>query len=229
MKRHPRPAASTRYIIRILAAVTATIPWLLFSPAGDSAAADGCPDIEVVFGRGTSEPPGVGGIGQSFIDALRWRVGPLRPLAVYPINYPASPDFATTFEGVTDASDHVRGTVAACPATAIVLGGFSRGAAVAGYTAAELPPEVADHVAAVILLGKPSNELLSSRGAPPIGIGPGYADKTIDLCAPGDPVCSTGGDDAAHGAYAVNGMTGQAADFVAERVSPPETVPGSPL
>ena len=33
-----------------------------------SAAANPCPDVEVVFARGTTEPPGVGGVGQAFVD-----------------------------------------------------------------------------------------------------------------------------------------------------------------
>lgn len=221
-------------MIRVLGAIAVTIGWLGW-PAGAANAFPGdCPDVEVVFARGTSEPPGLGGIGQSFVDALRWQVGP-RSYNVYPVNYPALPDFATTTDGVIDASDHVRDTAAACPDTQLVLGGFSRGAAVVGYAteptspAGALPPEVADHVAAVVLLGKPSNELLNSRGAPPIVVGPGYAGKTIDLCAPGDPVCSAGTDDTAHGSYAVNGMTGQAADFAAQHLRPLGTDPGPPV
>ena len=31
------------------------------------ASAQPCPDIEVVFARGTAEPPGVGGTGQAFV------------------------------------------------------------------------------------------------------------------------------------------------------------------
>ncbi|HEY9305904.1 MAG TPA: cutinase family protein, partial [Mycobacterium sp.] len=34
------------------------------------AVADPCPDAEVVFARGTGEPPGAGGAGQAFIDSL---------------------------------------------------------------------------------------------------------------------------------------------------------------
>ncbi|HEU4362539.1 MAG TPA: cutinase family protein [Mycobacterium sp.] len=221
--------------MRVLGAVAVIASGLLLSPAGEPAAfPDQCPDVEVVFARGSSEPPGVGQIGQSFVDALRWQVGG-RSYAVYPVNYPALPDFATTADGVVDAGNHVRDTAANCPNTEIVLGGFSRGAAVIGYVTepagptGALAPEVADHVAAVVLLGKPSNELLTSRGVPPIVIGPGYAGKTIDLCAPGDPVCSAGLDDAAHASYAVNGMTGQAADFAAQHLRPPETGPGQPV
>lgn len=202
-------------------------------PAGYvAAAADGCPDVEVVFARGTSEPPGVGWIGQQFVDALRWRLG-LRPMGVYAVNFAATPDFGTTVDGVIDASNHIRDTAAQCPATKMVLGGFSRGAALMGYVIApnipgddvplssgtgRLPPEVASHVAAVVLLGKPSAAFLDSIGAPPLVVNSGYAAKTIDLCAAGDPICSDGTDGAAHGAYAANGMTNLAADFAAERL-----------
>ncbi|WP_263993195.1 cutinase family protein, partial [Mycobacterium paraense] len=34
-----------------------------------------CPDVQVVFARGTGEPPGVGPTGQAFVDDLRSRVG----------------------------------------------------------------------------------------------------------------------------------------------------------
>jgi len=34
-----------------------------------------CPDIEVVFARGTNESPGIGWIGKAFVDALRPKVG----------------------------------------------------------------------------------------------------------------------------------------------------------
>ncbi|MDF2829267.1 MAG: cutinase, partial [Mycobacterium sp.] len=30
-----------------------------------------CPDVEVVFARGTFEAPGIGNTGQAFVDALR--------------------------------------------------------------------------------------------------------------------------------------------------------------
>ena len=58
-----------------------------------SASAQPCPDVEVVFARGTGEPPGVGGVGQAFVDALRSKVGG-KSVDVYPVNYPASSDFA---------------------------------------------------------------------------------------------------------------------------------------
>lgn len=47
---------------------------VLPSAAVPLAVARGCPDVEVVFARGTGEPPGVGPTGQAFVDAVRSRV-----------------------------------------------------------------------------------------------------------------------------------------------------------
>lgn len=193
-----------------------------------------CPDVEVVFARGTFEPPGVGGTGQAFVDALRAKTGGTS-VEVYPVNYPASLDFATAADGVIDASNRVRDIAAQCPNTKIVLGGYSQGAAVAAYITADavpegyplppgltgpMPPSVADHVAAVALFGKPSSGFLQMiyTGAPPIEVGSRYQPKTIDLCIPGDPVCSTGGNTGVHGQYVADGLTDQAADFAAGRL-----------
>jgi cutinase len=79
-----------------------------------------------------------------------------------------------------------------------------------------MPPSVADHVAAVALFGKPSSGFLQiiHNGAPPITVGARYLGKTLDLCIAEDPICSpSGGDNGAHGAYAIRGLTDQAADF----------------
>ncbi|CAJ1502105.1 cutinase family protein [[Mycobacterium] kokjensenii] len=224
-------------ITRILTAVVLGGCILLCSPAAGDAVAIGCPDVEVVFARGTGEPPGVGWMGQQFIDALRWRTWG-RTVAVYPVDFPAVPEFGPSAAGVADAATHIRDMAADCAGTRLVLAGYSRGAALIGYVTepttatrfgAPLAPEVAGHVAAVALLGRPSAAFLDSIGAPPAEIGSSYAAKTIDLCALGDPVCSAGADGAAHGAYAANGMTAQAADFVVERLTPPESIPDQPI
>ncbi|SER08485.1 cutinase family protein [Mycolicibacterium nivoides] len=204
--------------------------------AAGQASADSCADVQVVFARGTFEPPGVGGVGEAFTDALRAKAGG-KSVDVYAVNYPASLDFATAADGVADASNKVQATVAACPDSKIVLGGFSQGAAVAAYLTEDavpqgfalppsitgpLPAGVADHVAAVALFGKPSSGFLQMiyTGAPPITVGTRYAAKTDDLCIPEDPVCSpTGSDNNAHNLYAANGLTDQAADYVVARLN----------
>ena len=203
--------------------------------APPAAAGSDCANTEVIFARGTFEPAGVGAVGQAFVDALQART-PDQRIDVYVVNYPASLDFPRAAEGVADAANRVRDVAARCPMTKIVLGGYSQGAAVVAYLTADtlpegyvlpgdiadtLPPEVARHVDAVALFGKPSPQFLNLvyRDAPPIVIGAGFSDKTVDLCALSDPVCdSAGSDRGAHSAYIANGMVDQAADFAARRV-----------
>jgi cutinase len=201
-----------------------------------NASAAPCPDVEVIFARGTFEAPGVGDTGQAFIDALRGQLGG-KSVDVYPVNYPASLDFATAADGVTDAGNKVRDVAAHCADTKMVLGGYSQGAAVVAYTTEDavpngftlpagitgpLPPDVANHVAAVALFGKPSSGFLQTiyTGAPPITVGHLYTGKTTDMCIPEDPICSPdGNDNGAHTLYATNGMAGQAADYAARRIT----------
>ncbi len=204
-----------------------------------AASADPCSDVEVVFARGTGEAAGVGGIGQAFVDALQSRVGG-RSVGVYPVNYQASNDFGggvdfarTVVDGIRDAAGHVQSTAANCPNSRIVLGGYSQGAVVSGfvtspavprevpaeyasYVPQPLPAEVANHVAAVVLFGTPSNAFLQGAGAPPITIGPLYAAKTDELCIPDDTICNgapPGPPSIAHTLYQSNGLVDQGADF----------------
>ena len=123
-----------------------------------------------------------------------------------------------------------------CPNTRMVLGGYSQGAIVidlitaipvslAGFTAAPMPPDVADHVAAVAVFGNPVDRFV---GAPLTAVSPLYGSKAIDWCAPGDPVCSPGGGMAmpthdemfsdAHLSYVKSGMVGQGAAFAASHL-----------
>src|SRR5205807_1766221 len=69
--------------------------------AAPSASAAGCSDVEVVFARGTGEPPGVGPTGQAFVDSLRSRVG-AKSVGVYPVTYPASENWDTALDGIRD-------------------------------------------------------------------------------------------------------------------------------
>jgi cutinase len=232
---------SARRIGRFLGALVVTTWAVLLGAAVPSASAQPCPDVEVVFARGTGEPPGVGGIGQAFVDSVRSQAGG-RSVGVYAVNYAASSDFAsgmdfarTLVDGIRDEAAHVQSMAANCPNTRMVLGGYSQGAVVTGFVTsavvpegvpsafvpAPMPPEVANHVAAVALLGKPSDEFMRQYGAPPIAIGPSYAGKTIQLCADGDTICNGaagGGPTVAHALYAVNGMVNEAATFAAGRL-----------
>lgn len=211
----------------MVSGVTLVAPALL--PSGSTGVASAqpaeCADVQVVFARGTGEPAGIGRVGDAFVDALRPLV-PGQSVDVYAVNYPASYDFLRAADGANDASAFVQNTVTNCPDTKIVLGGFSQGAAVIdalaianqptlGFTNL-LPPAAADHVAAVAVFGNPSIRLL---GGPLTSLSPQYGYKTIDLCNGADPVCSGGDDRPAHSLYVQAGLTTQAAQFVASRLT----------
>ena len=49
--------------------------------------AQSCPDVEVVFARGRLESPGVGILGNAFINALRSKSN--KNIGVYAVRYPA--------------------------------------------------------------------------------------------------------------------------------------------
>jgi cutinase len=184
-----------------------------------TASADDCPDIEVVFARGTNDAPGLGNVGGAFVDELRGKVGG-RSVGAYAVVYPASFDFLAAADGANDASSHIQYMVNNCPNTRLVLGGYSQGAAVIDVISAvpvpavgfnnPLPPNVPDHVAAIAVFGNPSAKL-----GLPLTASPVWGNRAIDLCNPGDPICQTDGENlTAHRSYP-GGPTNQAADFVA--------------
>ncbi|WP_292992057.1 cutinase family protein [Mycobacterium sp.] len=215
-----------------LAAVTLSAAGLVMAPAlaphsltNAATASAACPDVEVAFARGREEAPGVGAVGQSLVNALQKRL-PHKTIGAYGVNYPA--DVSVT-KGSNDMSAHVQSMANACPNTRQVLGGYSLGAAAAdvviamnqpgfGYTN-PLPPAADQHIAAIALFGNGTQKVV---GAVP-GPRPDLAGKVIDLCAPGDPIC-TGGTQDLHWhshlqpSYLDSGLVDQAANFVAARL-----------
>ena len=222
---------SMRRIIRLLGAAVVLAAALLFTPMPSAAAAP-CPFSQVVFARGTGEPPGVGPLGQAFVDQLRSRVGG-KSVGVYAVNYPAIDQWDTGLDGIRDAGAHVVSMARNCPNTKMVLGGYSQGAAVMGFVTSPavpdgvdpatvpkpLQPDVAEHVASVVLFGMPNDRAMNFLGEPPIVIGPLYQPKTIQLCVPDDPICSDGLEFAAHNVSAYqDGMVARGADFAASHL-----------
>ena len=212
-------AAFTRTAVAFAAAAAAVAGPLT---APDAHALD-CNDIEVVFARGTNEDPGIGRVGDAFVNDLRGLVGG-RSLGVYAVNYPASYDFLAVADGANDASGHIQWVANNCPNTKIVLGGYSQGAAVVdvvtsipvpgiGFTN-PLPPFAADHIAAVAVFGNPSAKI-----GLPLTSSPVFGARAIDICSAGDPICASGGDSVvAHRNYGPDGSAYQAAVFVANRL-----------
>jgi cutinase-like protein len=229
-----------RFVGPAVVALWALSASVLSGSAVPFASAQPCPDVEVVFARGTGEAPGVGPTGQAFADALRQRVGS-KSFDVYPVNYPASDQWATGIDGIRDAGAHVVSMAQNCPNTKIVLGGFSQGAAVMGFvTSAQVPdgvdpatvpkplqPELADHVSSVVLFGLPNDRAMNFLGEPLVSVGPLYQEKTLKVCATDDAVCSDGLDFAAHNTYANGGaMIDQGATFAASRLGRTPPAPG---
>ena len=212
------------------------------APALPSASAQ-CPDVQVVFARGTDEPPGLGATGQAFADNLRSRVG-AKSFDVYPVNYPATHEWETGLDGIRDAGSHVVSMAHDCPNTKMVLGGFSQGAAVMGFVTSSAVPDgvdpatvpkpmdadVAGHVSSVVLFGMPNVRAMNFLNEPQVAIGPLYQGKTIKVCAPEDPVCSDGMNFAAHDTYASDGaMIDKGAAFAASHLGgSPATTVGTP-
>lgn len=167
-----------------------------------------CPDAEVVFARGRQEPPGVGAVGDVLVNALRSKT-PMS-IGVYGVNYVADTDAAA---GATDMRVHVQSMAKSCPNTRMVLGGYSLGATAADLMtrANRLSPSERQHVAAVVLFG---------NGARLLGPAPAYADRTIDQCADGDPICGNGFNWDSHlqPSYIGSGLVDQAAGYIAGKL-----------
>jgi cutinase len=212
---------SARRLVRIVGVSVVMMCALLSAPIGTPAAfADPCSDVGVVFARGTHQEPGLGNMGQSFVDSLTSQLGG-RSVNVYAVNYPASDDYHNSATaGQNDAVAHIQDTVANCPNTKLVLGGYSQGSTVVDLASNSMPAPVADHVAAVALFGEPTSQFSSMLwgGQPLPTISPLYGPKTISLCAPDDPICSPGGNIMAHVSYIESGMTNQAATFAVNRL-----------
>jgi cutinase len=188
-----------------------------------ASAAPKCSDIEVVFARGTDEPPGLGVVGKALVDTLRPMVKD-HSIGTYAVKYPASWDFLQVAAGATDASKRIQSIAATCPDSKIVLGGYSQGAAVMdvvttspiaglGYTA-PLPAAVVPHVAAVAVFGNPSARL----GKPLTMLSPDFGARTADLCNTNDPVCSPGDDFNAHVRYPQSGLVKLAAQWITKHL-----------
>ena len=219
---------SPRFVRRVLAATAAVVfpvAATVLSPA--MASAQPCPDVEVVFARGTSEAPGVGRVGQALADSLRAQLGG-RTVGTYGVNYPATYDFLNAAGGATDAENRIALMAQQCPGTRIVLGGYSQGAAVVDMLAGVPPlgnrignigssPPLAGslngNVAAVAVFGNPATKFGN-----PVSATGSFAGKAIDLCADGDPICSDGRNPFAHTRYETPEFIGPAAGFVAGRV-----------
>jgi len=215
------------------ASALATASGLLLSPAPIAHAFD-CPDVEVIFARGTNEPPGLGRVGDAFVDSLRQQTG--LNILPYGVNYAASKLQLHGGDGANDTIDRVKKSVETCPNTKIVLGGYSQGASVMDIVAGvpiggikwgnSLPPQYAPNIAAVATFGDVADRAGGTLPSQSALLG----SKAIDLCNPNDPICHAGpGNEwSGHTEGYVPVYTTQAAAFVANKLlaGTGQSVPG---
>ena len=193
----------------------------LGAPAARTPAA-GCGDVEVVFARGSAEAAGLGTVGRPLVDAVRSAL-PGTTVTSYAVRYAASTDQSSVGDGATDLTRHVVAAAGSCPGTLFVLGGYSQGAGVVDIAAGVggvlgegevLPEPVVARVRALVVFGNPLR--LAGRR---LDTAPGaFRDRSLDLCASGDPVCAGGIDPLAHLRYPTDGSPVRAARFVADRI-----------
>jgi cutinase len=194
--------AAAALLAAVLEIASAATP---FPTALIPAASAACPGAEVVFARGRDEPPGLGAVGDAFVNSLRGKTR--MPVGAYGVNYPAN---ISVDSGANDMAGHVQFMAGSCPNTREVLGGYSLGAEVADVaTWGRIPPGVDQHVAAVVLFGNGTRS-----------VAPAFAGKTIDQCAQGDPICGRGLNWSSHlqPSYIGSGLVDQAAGMVAGRL-----------
>ena len=217
------------------AAALVTASGLLATPSAPVAHAFDCPDVEVIFARGTNEPPGLGRVGDAFVDSLRQQTGGLNILP-YGVKYAASKLQLHGGDGANDTIDRVKKSVETCPNTKIVLGGYSQGASVMDIVAgvpiggiswgSSLPPQYASNIAAVATFGDVADRAGGTLPTQSAMLG----SKAIDLCNPNDPICHAGpGNEwSGHTEGYVPVYTTQAAAFVASKLmaGTGQSVPG---
>lgn len=212
------------FCMRVISAMSAGLLAATGLATATPAQAADCRDVELVFARGTSEPAGLGRVGRALSDQLAASLGG-RTFGTYAVNYPASYDFLAAADGATDATNRIAAVSQACPETRFVLGGYSQGAAVVDMllgipplgekvgdvgSAPPMPQSLASKVAAVAVFGNPATKF----GNPASVALPPFAGKVIDLCNPGDPICSQGRNPLAHVSYEKTDLVSQAVGFV---------------
>lgn len=203
-----------------------TAAGLLLSPAATpTASAFDCPDVEVIFARGTNEPPGLGRVGDALVDSLREQTH--LNILPYGVNYAASKLQLHGGDGANDTIDRVKKSVETCPNTKIVLGGYSQGASVMDIVAGvpiggiswgnKLPDQYANNIAAVVTFGDVADRAGGTLPTQSALLG----SKAADYCNPNDPICHAGpGNEwSGHTEGYVPVYTTQAAAFVAQKLA----------
>jgi cutinase len=103
------------------------------------------------------------------------------------LKYPADISLTGATTGANDIIKRLTDQDQACPNQKFALVGYSQGAAVMHLAAGRIPAAIQSKVLALVMFGD-GNVRLGSLGAFPGTM----AQRTMENCNPGDPVCSPG-------------------------------------
>ncbi|KAJ1559153.1 hypothetical protein HK405_011787, partial [Cladochytrium tenue] len=179
---HAPAAATTTTTTAAPAATTANL-----ASSVQNGLVDGqCGALTVVFARGTNEQGNVGTlVGPPFLQSLAGMVGAANLVA-------QGVDYAADVQGFLVGGDPtgsalmaslVQGAMTQCPATKVVMAGYSQGGQLVHNAAASLPANVTGAVTAAVIFGDPNN------GTAVAGVD---AAKTLIICHPNDNICMHG-------------------------------------
>ncbi len=101
-----RRAAAGRHVELLATATGIAAAALAVAPAVAAPASASYPDVEVMFARGTNEPPGIGRVGGAFVKGLRQQTH--KSVGAYAVSYPANDDFLAVTQGANNASVEVQ-------------------------------------------------------------------------------------------------------------------------
>ncbi|KAH4269288.1 cutinase [Parastagonospora nodorum] len=173
-----------------------------------------CRAVTVIFARGTTQSGNVGEAnseGPVFFNALASRLGGAGQLAIQGVDYPANViGFLAGGDaaGATTMFNLINRAVTQCPATKIVVSGYSQGAQLVHTATQRLSAANAAKVSAVVTFGDADRDESFGQVA---------ANKVMIICHDGDNICDNGIIiTPAHRNYEIDAPA--AADFVRARI-----------
>lgn len=212
--------ATTKNISR--RGLTVTVALLSVSvTASSSRAQDACPDVEVLFARGSGELPGLGIVGEPLVDAITNGLSELQ-VSAYAVEYLADLAQTSAGSGADDMTSHLVATAERCPDTLFVVGGYSQGGSVTDIAidiptvlgiGDSIPAQFQDRIRAVVVFGNPlalfGDAIMDDAK---------WGSRAREFCNFGDPVCGAGVNVLAHLTYGFDGSADEGAAFAVEQV-----------
>ncbi|WP_214404452.1 cutinase family protein [Pseudonocardia lacus] len=189
------------------------------------APANGCPEVETIAVRGTTERQGGGIVAGPLASALQDQLD--QTVRTHDLVYPASFAYQQSKRaGVRALRARLAQTSAECPGTEFVLIGYSQGADVIGDTIASGDVPAADRIGAIAMFGDPAftsrepfatgSFRVGTNGIFPRATGAfgDLTDSVVSFCNRDDNFCQRGSAGTGHFRYGADRQ--EAVEAVAE-------------